>query len=100
MGSHSTSTLSSGTLGSRLTLSTSTTRTDPPQAAQVEGSSKGRGKGEGKGQREEVEPWAVQDLTRLLALENAEWIGIEIQGGGALAVAYTAQSNSSVSAFS
>lgn len=33
---------------------------------------------------EEADSGAVWDLKQLLALENAEWIGIEIRGGGAL----------------
>ena len=33
---------------------------------------------------EEGEPWAALDLQRLLACKNAEWIKVEIRGGGPL----------------
>jgi hypothetical protein len=39
---------------------------------------------QGKGKGEEADAWAVWDLKQLLALEKAEWVGVEIRGGGAL----------------
>ena len=45
---------------------------------------RGKRKGRGTDKIEEVEPWAVRDLKQLLAFTNADWIGIEIRGGGAL----------------
>jgi hypothetical protein len=54
-----------------------------PEDEQFMGNSKGRGSGKRKRRRKEVEPWAVQDLKQLFALENAERIGIDIEGGGA-----------------
>ncbi|KAI1104846.1 hypothetical protein F4804DRAFT_351662 [Jackrogersella minutella] len=37
-----------------------------------------------EGESEKPEAWAVRDLKQLLAFENAEWIGVDIRGGGAL----------------
>jgi hypothetical protein len=45
---------------------------------------RGKRKGTGTDNIEEVEPWAVRDLKQLLTFTNADWIGIDIRGGGAL----------------